>query len=225
MTHEEAMRYRLTPDFVMRPHRLPTKAEYALSMKILRDFHEGRARHWFARDLTDIEHEVLSSLYRAGILEQSKYTLDHRLTKYGEVYFMQRQDDVERDPSKFTKASHAWFKKRAKATRPKKAPARTFLQARSEILDELQSRGWSLSPRSLKVPHATSPSGKLRLWFKPQAVWFSKSNAPPAYLLGHIVSSGHEMKNAHTLSYDLDIRKMSAKTFVDAIQKNFSKSW
>lgn len=91
MTHEEAMRYRLTPDFVMRPHRQPSALEHKLSMTMLQDFRSGRGYKWRERDLTDLEHEVLMSLYRAKILEQSQRTLEHRITPYGEVYFMQRQ--------------------------------------------------------------------------------------------------------------------------------------
>ncbi len=49
----------------------------------------------------------------------------------------------------------------------------TFAEARTAILDYLQARGWSLSSRSLKTPHATSPSGGVRLWFKAQAVYYS----------------------------------------------------
>jgi len=51
--------------------------------------------------------------------------------------------------------------------------SRTFKQAQAEILDVLQGKGWRLSLRSLKIPHATSPDGWLRLWFKPQAIYYT----------------------------------------------------
>ncbi len=91
------MRYRLTADFTMRPHRQPTPSEYKLSMKILHDFREGRGGRWHDHDLTDIEHEVLMGLYRAGLVGQNKRTYQQRLTELGEVYFMQRQSGPERD--------------------------------------------------------------------------------------------------------------------------------
>ncbi len=97
MTHDEAMRYRLTPDFTMRPHRQPTPGEYKLSLKILHDYREGRGGQWHDHNLSDVEHDVLMSLYRAGLIEQNKRTYQQRLTKLGEVYFMQRQSGPARD--------------------------------------------------------------------------------------------------------------------------------
>jgi hypothetical protein len=77
----------------------------------------------------------------------------------------------------------------------------TFLQARAAILDALRQQGWDVKtygPRGeLKVPHATSSDGDLRLWFKPQAVHYTRRDA-----------HGHDMGRAHTLAYDLDIRKI-----------------
>lgn len=50
---------------------------------------------------------------------------------------------------------------------------RTFAQARKEIFDFLKKKGWKLVDH-LKIPHATSPDGDYRLWFKTQAVYMSK---------------------------------------------------
>jgi hypothetical protein len=50
---------------------------------------------------------------------------------------------------------------------------RTFKVALREILDYLGNQGWAVAP-NLKVPHATSPFGDIRLWFKPQAIYIEK---------------------------------------------------
>jgi len=47
-----------------------------------------------------------------------------------------------------------------------------FAKARSEIIDTLESHGWNVK-RDLATPYATSPDEELRLWFKPQAVYFT----------------------------------------------------
>jgi hypothetical protein len=56
-------------------------------------------------------------------------------------------------------------------------PRETFNQARDRILDYLDKHGWSVArwgPRGpLKVPHATDPSGRGRLWFKAQSVYYA----------------------------------------------------
>ena len=49
---------------------------------------------------------------------------------------------------------------------------RTFKQATADHLAALGKLGWAVKA-GLKIPHATSPDGKVRLWFKPQAVWAS----------------------------------------------------
>lgn len=46
----------------------------------------------------------------------------------------------------------------------------TFKQAQQRILDHLEAEGWALQ-RKLKIPHATDPHGRVRLWFKPQAIY------------------------------------------------------
>lgn len=55
---------------------------------------------------------------------------------------------------------------------PVKAP-KTYAKAQLEIMDELTRQGWSVV-KGLKVPHATSPDGRDRLWFKAQAIYHGK---------------------------------------------------
>lgn len=49
-------------------------------------------------------------------------------------------------------------------------PNETYKQARLRIMRALGGLGWKLSDLSLKVLHATHPHGRVRLWFRPQAV-------------------------------------------------------
>jgi hypothetical protein len=93
------------------------------------------------------------------------------------------------------------------------AKSETYEQARKRILAEFGAAGWTTSSPSLKVPHATSPDGLTRAWFKPQAIHFT--NVGP--------HQRHELGNAHTVSYSLDIRKVPAGVFVPWFTKNFAK--
>jgi lambda repressor-like predicted transcriptional regulator len=95
---------------------------------------------------------------------------------------------------------------------PKKK--RTYAEARDDIWAALQRAGWSMSLPSLKLPHATSPNGKLRLWFKPQSVHATMSAA-----------GRHEAGNARAISYDLDIRTMSPSEFLSFIQERFPQGF
>jgi hypothetical protein len=52
-----------------------------------------------------------------------------------------------------------------------KAP-KTYAKAQEEILRLLESGGWSVRG-GLKIPHATSPDGSFRFWFKPQAIYYT----------------------------------------------------
>jgi len=70
---------------------------------------------------------------------------------------------------------------------------KTFAKAREELIAHLRATGWAISG-PLKVPHATSPDGVTRLWFKPQAVYFSTGNS-------------HTLGDARSLW--VDIRKVS----------------
>jgi hypothetical protein len=103
-------------------------------------------------------------------------------------------------PAQFTKL----FEKLTK-------PDKTYPQAQRDILDNLAANGWETSPTYLKIPHATSPNGVLRLWFKPQAVWFTKMNRGERSQHG----GTHNFKDARTMSYDLDIRKTDPDAFRD----------
>lgn len=78
------------------------------------------------------------------------------------------------------------------------AASRTYAQARADIIAHLQKQGWTVKP-SLKIPHATDPTGEIRLWFKPQAIWYTAEGR-------------HDFKNARSLWID-DIRKMTPEQF------------
>lgn len=71
----------------------------------------------------------------------------------------------------------------------------TFAQARATLLAHLARAGWdvrtSSQGRPLKTPHATSPDGRIRLWFRPQAVHYS-------------LGTHHDAN--HTRSFWIDIR-------------------
>lgn len=82
----------------------------------------------------------------------------------------------------------------------------TFVVARAALLDLLAASGWTLSKRDLKVPHATSPDGSRRFWFKAQAVYVTDRGASSA--------DKHEFGAARTLSYDLDIRAITPAAFL-----------
>ena len=84
-------------------------------------------------------------------------------------------------------------------------PEKTYAQAQRDILDNLRANGWEMSA-ALKIPHATSPNGEFRLWFKPQAVWFTKGNR-------------HNFKDARTVSYDLDIRTRDPDAFRASMER------
>lgn len=73
----------------------------------------------------------------------------------------------------------------------------TFRQARSRIQAGLVAKGWTPSPKNhygeeLKTPWMTSQSGLIRLWFRPQAIWFTHSPT------GH-----HEFANARSLNIEV----------------------
>jgi len=88
--------------------------------------------------------------------------------------------------------------------------ARTFDDARKDIFDLLKREGWKVV-EGLKIPHATSPNGELRLWFKKQAVYFTEGNS-------------HTFGGARTITYGLDIRKMTAEQFLSNLKKWFPES-
>ncbi len=45
----------------------------------------------------------------------------------------------------------------------------TFADSRKKILDALRNHGWRTSP-TLKIPHATDPTGRFRYYFKPRSI-------------------------------------------------------
>lgn len=49
---------------------------------------------------------------------------------------------------------------------------KTYAKAQNEIMLGLDHMGWKLSG-ALKIPHATAPGGRFRLWFKAQAIYSS----------------------------------------------------
>lgn len=86
----------------------------------------------------------------------------------------------------------------------------TYLAARAAILAHLASLNWTCKP-DLKVAHATRPDGKLRLWFKAQAVHYTQSTI-----------GKHDAGDARCVTYDLDIRTMTPEKFLNFIQHCFS---
>jgi hypothetical protein len=84
----------------------------------------------------------------------------------------------------------------------------TYKQARQAIFDVLRARGWTLKT-DLKTPYATSPSGYFRLWFKPQAVYYTDGGR-------------HVANDARTISYELDIRKVDPSKFIEWVYRNFN---
>lgn len=101
---------------------------------------------------------------------------------------------------------------RAPSTGPRqKRPVapKTFVQAQKDIMDAFKRLGWSVSG-PLKVPYVTEPSGKIRLWFKPQAVYFSQGK--------ELTQMGKAMS-----LYNLfpDIRMISPDDFVRTIYSRF----
>lgn len=85
---------------------------------------------------------------------------------------------------------------------------KTYVQAKQDIMNYLQSSGWGVKA-NLKVPYATSPDGYTRIWFKPQGVWFT-------------LGKHHDYKDARTVTYDQDIRKLNGPEFVDWIKRALS---
>lgn len=98
-------------------------------------------------------------------------------------------------------------------------PDKTYTEAQRDILQNLAANGWQVSP-GLKIPHATSPNGQLRLWFKPQAVWFTKTK--PGERSQH--GGTHNFKDARTVSYNLDTRTQDPDTFRESMRQWSEKS-
>jgi hypothetical protein len=67
----------------------------------------------------------------------------------------------------------------------------TFAQVRFMLLNYLHDKGWSVNG-TLKVPHATSPNGETRLWFKTQAIYMNDPGSDP-----------RNFANTHSMSSDM----------------------
>jgi len=69
----------------------------------------------------------------------------------------------------------------------------TYKQAHDIIMAHLEHNGWTVKRRHngrlMNVPHATSPSGRKRIYFKAQAIY--QAHAP------HL-----DLKDARTVTYD-----------------------
>lgn len=86
----------------------------------------------------------------------------------------------------------------------------TYIQARTAIFAHLEDNGWTVK-KDLKIPHATTPDGRFRLWFKSQAVHYT---AAP-------YGAAHVGRDARTVSYSLDIRTIHPVQFLDWITRTF----
>jgi DNA repair protein RadC len=70
-----------------------------------------------------------------------------------------------------------------------KAPR--FADVKDMLLRGLRERGWTVV-ENLKVPHATSPDGRTRLWFKSQAIYINDPGTDP-----------RQFVSAHSLTMDM----------------------
>jgi len=93
----------------------------------------------------------------------------------------------------------------ARAYRGRGAKKPTYAKARRDILAYLGSEGWDLSSPSLKVPHATSPGGSMRLYFKTQSV--------------HLDDGGKPFSLGASRSMWLDIRELTPQQFLEHVKR------
>jgi len=85
------------------------------------------------------------------------------------------------------------------------AKRKTFNEARTDILAHLKKEGWKVVD-GLKVPHATRPDGKARVYFKTQAVYIDFSDR------------GGRFELNHARSMWVDIRTMDPHVFEKAVE-------
>lgn len=85
-----------------------------------------------------------------------------------------------------------------------------FDDVRTMLLEGLRQRNWMVSA-ALKTPHATSPDGTVRLWFKSQAVYMNDPGTDPRdFANTHSLSSDmREYKSVDDLLADVERRKQS----------------
>ena len=88
---------------------------------------------------------------------------------------------------------------------------RTYAEAQLQLWQEMQRKGWSMSAFHLKIRHATSPNKKLRLWFKPQAIWFTT--------VEDVVLDKHKHENARSLWFN--VRDNSLEKFFGMLDLHF----
>jgi hypothetical protein len=81
----------------------------------------------------------------------------------------------------------------AKKIHEKKAKLPTFAKQRTNILAELRKAGWNVTD-GLKVPHATSPDGRARYWFKTQAIYAEGRSDKSSFNLGDAHSFMSDMR-------------------------------
>ena len=81
----------------------------------------------------------------------------------------------------------------------------TYAQAHAAILTILTQKGWTVN-RNLKVPHATSPDGTLRLWFKAQAIYYSTNGSVKDFGSAHSLFAGDLRKGTAEGFYAMIVR-------------------
>lgn len=85
----------------------------------------------------------------------------------------------------------------------------TFGSARAAILRDLAALDWAVRT-DLKIPHATRPDGRVRFWFKPQAVHFTVTDGQ---------YGRHDLGDARAISYDFDVRRATVTDFVETARR------
>jgi hypothetical protein len=93
-----------------------------------------------------------------------------------------------------------------------------FDDSKKGHLDHLKSKGWDVKTigpdmKPMKVPHATSPSGKTRLYFKKQSVHVSQKGWKGAK---------HDLHNAHSMTDDH--RTMNPEQLHAHVEKHYKES-
>lgn len=85
---------------------------------------------------------------------------------------------------------------------PHPGGGRTHQEAQANHLKNLATAGWNVKT-GLKIPHATSPDGKQRLWFKPQAIHHTEiGSAEKKFSERDETKTKHDFGQAHTLNID-----------------------
>ncbi len=98
---------------------------------------------------------------------------------------------------------------KGRSARGRRAKKPTYAKARRDILAYLGSEGWDLSSPSLKVPHATSPGGSMRLYFKAQSV--------------HLDDGGKPFSLGASRSMWLDIRELTPEQFLGQVNRQMRR--